>query len=161
MPAIIREICQDDNARLAEIIRSCFLDFEVKNKCGTVYSDPDTDRLYEVFRKKDSVLLTAEDDGELLGCCGIYPTDNLPDGCCELVKFYLSAEARGKGIGRKLLESALQNASDFGYHSVYIESLPEFSRAVSIYKKLGFRFLDSPMGNSGHSGCSIWMMKEF
>ena len=63
-------------------------------------SDPTTDNLYQLFRAEKSVLRVALADGKPAGCCGIYPTKGLPDNCAELVKFYLSAEYRKKGIGK-------------------------------------------------------------
>jgi len=29
-----------------------------------------------------------------------------------------------------------------------------------MYKMAGFRSIDHPMGNSGHFGCDIWMIKD-
>jgi putative acetyltransferase len=37
--------------------------------------------------------------------------------------------------------------------------MPELSKAVSIYEKQGFTKLGNPLGNSGHDGCDIWMLK--
>jgi putative acetyltransferase len=37
--------------------------------------------------------------------------------------------------------------------------MPELSRALKIYEKFGFSYLCSPMGNSGHFGCDLHMMK--
>jgi putative acetyltransferase len=47
-----------------------------------------------------------------------------------------------------------------GYKRLYLESLPEFSKAVSMYEKFGFERLDKPLGSSGHTTCNIWMLKE-
>ena len=160
MSVTIRKIKKEDNAILANIIRSCFHDFEVVNKEGTVYTDPTTDDLFSLFQKEKSVLFVAEQDGELLGCCGIYPTKGLPKACVELVKFYLSKNARGKGIGRLLMTKCLDQAVSFGFSSVYLESIPEFSTAVSIYEKQGFEYLNQPLGDTGHSGCGIWLLKH-
>jgi putative acetyltransferase len=38
--------------------------------------------------------------------------------------------------------------------------MPELKQALSIYAKFGFGYLPAPMGNSGHTGCSLWMLKE-
>lgn len=156
----IRHIEQKDNVLLANIIRSCFHDYDVKCTAGTVYQDPTTDDLYSLFQTPKSLLLVAELEGELVGCCGIFPTENLPENCTELVKFYISENGRGKGIGRLLLEKTINTAREFGYSQVYLESIPEFSTAVSIYEKQGFKFLEKPLGNTGHSGCNLWMLKE-
>lgn len=156
----IRHIEQKDNVLLANIIRSCFHDYDVKCTAGTVYQDPTTDDLYSLFQAPKSLLWVAELEGELVGCCGIFPTENLPENCTELVKFYISENGRGKGIGRLLLEKTINTAREFGYSQVYLESIPEFSTAVSIYEKQGFKFLEKPLGNTGHSGCNLWMLKE-
>ena len=102
----------------------------------------------------------AEDDNELIGGCGIYPTTGLPEGCAELVKFYLSPQSRGKGIGKKLMEQSFESAAALGYKQLYLESFPELDKAVGIYEKAGFFHLDKRMGNSGHFACTIWMMKN-
>lgn len=159
MEITVRKIEQKDNTELARIIRSCFDDFKVPTK-GTVYEDDSTDHLFELFEDENSALFVAEENNKLLGCCGIFPTEGLPGNCAELVKFYLDKNSRGKGVGRKLMEESISFAKESGYKSIYIESLPEFSTAVSIYEKQGFNYLERPLGNSGHSGCNLWMLKE-
>jgi putative acetyltransferase len=154
----IRSVISDDNAPLARLIRAVF-DEHNAPKQGTVYSDPTTDHLFETFQIHGSVLWVAEVNGELLGLCGIYPTPGLDADCAELVKFYLLEKARGKGIGRALMQRSIQSASEFGYKRLYLESRPEFAKAVRIYEQLGFERRLEPMGNSGHSSCNIWMIK--
>ena len=160
MKITIRPIQTTDNAILAKIIRSCFHDYEVKFTAGTVYQDPTTDDLFSLFQTPKSQLWVAEADDKIVGCCGIFPTENLSEGCTELVKFYISENGRGKGIGRLLLEKTIESAKELGYSQIYLESIPEFSTAVSIYEKQGFKFLEKPLGNSGHDGCNLWMLKE-
>jgi putative acetyltransferase len=46
-----------------------------------------------------------------------------------------------------------------GYTQVYLETMPELKKAVRVYEKFGFTYLTGPMGNSGHNGCDIWMIK--
>lgn len=159
MEITVRKIQKSDNAEVAIIIRSCFDDFNAPKE-GTVYVDPTTDHLFELFEEERSALFVAEESGKLLGCCGIFPTEGLPKDCAELVKFYLHKNSRGKGIGRQLMEASIDFANAMKYKSIYIESLPEFSTAVSIYEKQGFKYLEKPLGNSGHSGCNLWMLKE-
>jgi len=106
------------------------------------------------------MLFVAESKGKVLGCCGLYPTSGLEKYTIELVKFYLAKEFRNKGIGKKLFETCLIEAKKLGFDSVYIESLPEFSAAVKLYTSYEFHHLDQPLGNSGHTGCNIWMKKK-
>ncbi len=156
---IIREVHKEDNPYLARMIRRVFEEFDAPT-AGTVYSDPTTENLYGLFRKARSVLWVAEWDGEAVGCCGIYPTPGLEKGCAELVKVYLAASARGSGTGKALLQRSIDSARKLEYSTLYLESMPHFSRALGIYEGLGFTYLDGPLGNSGHTGCDIWMLKE-
>jgi putative acetyltransferase len=72
---------------------------------------------------------------------------------------YLTPTARGTGLGKKLIDTCLAKAKAMGYTQVYLETMPELKKAVSVYEKFGFTYLTSPMGNSGHNGCDIWMIK--
>lgn len=155
----IRPIEPDDNAALAKVIRTALKEFGA-NKPGTVYFDPTTDALYEVFRTPGSFYYIATINDSIVGGCGIYPTKNLPQGTCELVKLYLSEHARGTGLGKQLMLLAMDWAKENGYQQIYLESMPELSKAVTMYEKLGFERLDQPLGNSGHDGCDIWMTKK-
>jgi len=156
---LYRTIRKEDNEALAAMIRQVFEEHDAPQQ-GTVYSDPTTDDLSGLFSAPASVLWVAELDATPAGCCGIYPTKGLEKDCAELVKFYLAKEARGRGIGRHLMEKCIQSAREMGYHKLYLESMPEFSKAVRIYEKLGFSELSQPLGNSGHTTCSIWMLLD-
>lgn len=155
----IRMVQKEDNIILAAIIRKAFEEYNAP-VCGTVYSDPTTDNLYALFQKEGSVLWVAEIAGKIAGCCGIYPTQGLPAGYAELVKFYLSKETRGLGMGRALMERCTQSAIELGYHQLYLESLPQFAAAISIYQKQGYTTIDHPLGQSGHTSCNVWMVKK-
>lgn len=159
MNLTIRPIATTDNADLAKIIRDTLTEFNA-NKPGTVYFDPTTDDLFNLFATAGACYFVAELDGKILGGCGIYPTPNLPKGCAELVKFYLTTAVRGKGIGKALMLKCFDEATALGYQQLYLESMPELDIAVGMYQKLGFKFIDKPLGNSGHFGCHIWMLKE-
>jgi putative acetyltransferase len=156
---IFRHLKKEDNSEIAGLIRSVFREFGIARP-GTVYFDPTTDDLFTLFSKPGSLYWIAEEDGIIIGGCGIYPTPGLPDGCCELVKLYLLPSSRGKGTGRKLLEKSLDSAREYGYRQIYLESLPELGKAIGLYEKQGFVMIDRPMGCSGHFGCNIWMLKN-
>jgi len=155
----IRSIQEKDNQGVAKMIRDVFEEFDARQK-GTVYSDPTTDELYTLFQKEKSTCYVIENHGEILGCCGIYPTENLPEQCVELVKFYISSKLRGQGYGSRLINRCAEDAKKLGYATMYIESMDDFAKAVSIYERLGFERLSNPLGNSGHFGCDIWMLKQ-
>lgn len=155
----VRTIQPGDNKTLASIIRNTLAEFNA-NKPGTVYFDETTDTLFEVFTKERSIYFVAEINGEIVGGAGIYPTANLPQGTCELVKLYLSPIARGRGIGKLLLSKCIAVAKELGYTSMYLETMPELKVAIPMYEQFGFTYLTGPQGNSGHTGCDVWMIKK-
>ncbi len=159
MPPIIRPIQPADNPVIAKIIRDTLTEFGA-NHPGTVYYDPTTDALFELFRQEKSVYNIAEIDGKIVGGGGIFPTAGLPADTCELVKMYLLPEARGAGLGTLLIKKCLEQAKANGFSKVYLETMNELKAALKVYERLGFSYLTGPMGNSGHFGCPLWMMKE-
>ena len=155
---IIRNIEEKDNRQLAIVVRNTLAEFGA-NKPGTVFFDDTTDNLYQVFNDRlRSVYYVVTKGEKIFGGGGIYPTDGLPVNTCELVKMYLLPEARGRGLGKLLIEKCVEFAKSAGYKNVYLETMPELKNALKVYEKLGFQYLDKPMGNSGHFGCDLWMM---
>jgi putative acetyltransferase len=154
----IRTIQPSDNAELAVIVRDTLTEFGA-NVPGTVYFDPTTDALFDLFQTPRSAYFIAEINGKIMGGAGIYPTEGLPQATCELVKMYLLPEARGMGLGRHLMERCLETARVEGFKQVYLETLPELKQALSVYEKFGFKYLSAPLGNSKHFGCGLWMLK--
>lgn len=154
----IRPIAPGDNKAMAAIIRDTLTEFGA-NRPGTVFFDPTTDALYELFQQPGSWYYVAEIDGQLMGGGGLFPTDGLPAGTCELVKMYLLPSARGLGLGKKLITDCIEKARELGYDKMYLETMPELVKAVSVYEKMGFEYLPGPLGNSGHFGCGKWMLK--
>ncbi len=159
MEVRIRPIEPGDNPVIAQIIRETLAEFGA-NHPGTVYFDPSTDTLYELFRQPGSYYNIAEINGRIVGGGGIFPTEGLPADTCELVKMYLLPEARGTGLGTRLIETCLEQARERGYKKVYLETMNELKAALKVYARLGFRYLDGPMGNSGHFGCPLWMLRD-
>jgi len=156
---VFRLIEPDDNLPLAAIIRRSIEALGLPSE-GTAHGDPSTDQLYELFRTEKSLYWVALQDKQILGGCGIYPTSGLPESCCELVRFFLLPEARGKGIGQQLMEKCAQSATDMHYSQMYLESFPSMEAAVHLYRKNGFFQLTAPLGNSGHYACNVWMLKN-
>ena len=155
----IRPILEADNSDIAAIIRKILIEFGA-NKPGTVFFDPTTDNLFQLFSVPDAAYYIAEADGKIVGGSGVFPTPGLPAGCCELVKLYLISEMRGQGLGLLLMEKCFQKAIDLGFTQMYLETMPELRTAIGLYEKAGFSFLPGPLGQSGHFGCDLWMIKK-
>lgn len=155
----IRRIRLEDNVAMANILRTSLEEFNL-NIPGTAYFDESTDQLFQSFQIENSAYFVAEENGEIIGGAGIYPTNGLPNDTVELVKMYMSSASRGKGIGKMLMLECIAFAKQCGYKNIYLETLPELSAAVSAYEKLGFISLNERLGDTGHFSCTIWMNLE-
>jgi putative acetyltransferase len=76
-----------------------------------------------------------DSEGRIVGCIGLYPVDT---HCVELRKMYLRKEARGKGLGKKLLDHAVKSAREMGYKRVTLETAAVLKEAIKLYTKYGF-----------------------
>lgn len=155
----IRDISSKDNVAMAKIIRDSLEEFNAA-KPGTVYFDESTDRLSDVFAVPRGAYFVIDVDGELAGGAGFFPTEGLPLDTCELVKMYVAKKFRGNGYGQTLLEKCMQRAKKESFRKMYIESMPELKNALGMYEKNGFEYINHSLGNSGHTGCDLWMIKE-
>src|ERR1041385_8241693 len=153
MKITIREIRKEDDPILSSIIKNTLAEFGAA-KPGTVAFDPTTDHLSDLFSIEKSVYYVALQNEKIMGGAGIFPTNGLPADTCELVKMYLLKESRGQGLGKLLINKSIEFAKSKGFTKVYLETLPELKSAVHVYQSLGFQLLKSPLGNSGHFGCS-------
>ena len=156
---IIRKIQQLDNKQIAEVIRQVFISDDYP-KTGTAFADSQLDFMFETYDKPKSIYFVVEDDGKIFGGAGVSQLDNSDENICELQKMYFLQEARGKGIGFEMIQKCLQKAKEFNYEKCYLETLPEMLNAQKLYLKVGFEYLCAPLGDTGHTSCPVWMIKE-
>ena len=155
----IRKIEIKDNQFVAELIRAVFDELNIP-KVGTAYEDVYLDFMFEEYNKPKSVYFVVESKGRIIGSAGIAPLENEIETICELQKMYFFPETRGLGIGSQMMELCLQAAKNFGFEKCYLETMPFMLDAQKLYKKIGFEYICSPIGSTGHVSCSIWMLKD-
>lgn len=155
----IRTIQLEDNQALAKIIRNVFEELNAP-KCGTAYADPVLDQLFQEYQKPRSVYYVVAKDGGIFGGGGLAPLENASSEFCELQKMYFAPEVRGLGFGKQIIEKCLAFAKENEFSKCYLETLPYMENARKLYEKVGFQYLETPIGNTGHSSCDVWMLKE-
>lgn len=155
----IRKIQAPDNQIIAEILRTVLTEFG-GNRPGTAYYDYDTDHMFEAYQKEGEIYYVSEIDGNIVGGCGIKPLKGEVAEVCELQKLYLLSGTRGRGIGFALVEKCLEFAKKSGYKTCYLETFPNMTAAIQLYVKFGYSRLKAPLGETGHGGCEVWMIKE-
>lgn len=155
----IREIEPKDNFKIAAAIREVLIEFGVP-KVGTAYADKILDTLFEEYNYQNSVYFVIEKNNKIYGGAGIKQLKNYEGSTCELQKMYFLPEARGVGLGQKLMHLCLTKASEFGFTHCYLETLPYMESARKLYRKTGFTDLNAPLGDTGHYSCNLWMLKK-
>ncbi|MEO8515201.1 MAG: GNAT family N-acetyltransferase [Flavobacterium sp.] len=156
---IIREIQKKDNPEVANVIRTVLIELNVP-KVGTAYADPQLDYMFEAYSELKSMYFVVEKEGKIIGGGGIASLENGSPEVCELQKMYFLSETRGLGIGSKMMEMCLEKAKTFGFKQCYLETMPYMEAAQKLYVKSGFKYLDTPMGCTGHNSCPVWMIKD-
>ena len=81
-------------------------------------------------------LWLAEDGGRIVGSIAIVGRE---DRVGQLRWFLVDAEARGSGLGRRLIQEALKFCRDLGFASVFLWTLGELKAAAHLYEDAGFR----------------------
>ena len=156
---LIRPIELKDNQQLAMAIRAVLIEMGVP-KVGTAYEDKELDAMYETYDTARSCYFVIEKAGEILGGAGISQLKDGAANVCELQKMYFMPDARGKGKGKEMIHKCLTFAKEQKFDLCYIETMPNMLDAQTLYKKVGFEYIQHPMGNTGHSSCPVWMTKS-
>ena len=86
---------------------------------------PDQDRVW-----------IAEMDGRMVGCIGILGREN---GEAQLRWFLVDPATRGQGLGRRLVQEALDFCRAAGYRSVYLWTVNGLEAAAKLYRDAGFQ----------------------
>ncbi|MGJ8666391.1 MAG: GNAT family N-acetyltransferase [Patiriisocius sp.] len=157
--AIIRPIQKKDNPHIAKVIRKVLVDLGVP-KVGTAYSDAALDCMFETYKKERAAYFVVEEAGKIIGGAGVAQLDNYDGNVCELQKMYYLEEARGRGIGTKMMRLCLQTAKDLGFEKCYLETMTYMEAAQKLYKRSGFEYLDGPLGDTGHFSCPVQMLRN-
>ncbi len=84
--------------------------------------------------------IAAELDGEVVGWCALAPYSRRPvyRGVGE-VSVYVAQGVRGRGVGRRLLEAAIESARSGGLWTLQAGIFPENEPSLALHRSLGFR----------------------
>ena len=156
----IRPIDKKDNASVARLIRQILEAMNVP-KTGTAHGDITLDNMHAAYSGSRSHFFVATANDEIIGCAGIAPLQGYDGNICELQKMYVADAFRGQGLGKQLLEHCFARARQLAFDGCYLETLPEMQAAQQLYQKMGFDYIEGPLGNTGHHACTVRMLIRF
>ena len=156
MPLAFRRIEPRDDAAIAQVIRTVMPELGASGP-GFALHDSEVDAMSAAYGAADQTyFVVVTEDDRVVGGAGVAPLAGGEPGVGELRKMYLLAEARGGGVGRRLLTRCLAEARAIGFTRCYLETLTGMHAARHLYESAGFGKLGAPMGATGHFGCDRW-----
>lgn len=135
-PIIIRDFIQEDIDYLISQHQMLYpaeygLSSDFVNNVNIVIG-----QFVEHFDPSNECIFIAEVNGRRLGSIAVAKSD---DKTAQLRFFLLEPEARGKGIGKKLIENALEFCREKGYAHIFLKTISKLKTARHIYKSKGFQ----------------------
>ncbi len=99
--------------------------------------------LREIIQSKSSRLLMAKKDGQYYGSLTL-AIFKIPTGTRAWVEdVVVNKSARGKGVGKMLLECAVSMAKEAGAKTIDLTSRPSREAANALYRKAGFELRET------------------
>ena len=156
---VIRKVKKNDNKSLEKVLSKVMREFNVP-ETGTALADHELKCIFETYNFEKSQYYVLEKNNIIYGGAGISKLKDSKENICELQKMYFLEEARGKGLGEIMIDLCISKAIEFGFDCCYIETMFNMYGAQKLYKKKGFKRINNPLGNTGHSSCPVWMIKD-
>ncbi|WP_312112068.1 GNAT family N-acetyltransferase [Brevibacillus reuszeri] len=87
------------------------------------------------YAEPEGCILLATYQEQTAGCVALRKID---EDVCEMKRLYVKLNYKGKGIGRELASSIIEEAKKRGYSYIRLDTLPTMGQAISLYSSLGF-----------------------
>lgn len=130
----IRPATNADRAAIRGLVEVCLAEFGLCSNYDS--SDKDLLDLDASYALSGGAFLVAEDlDGTIVGTVGIAA---MGPKQMKLRKMYVASDQRGRGLGRRLFDSALREARERGCATIFLETMNSMSAAIAMYEAAGF-----------------------
>ncbi len=102
----------------------CFQDFE-----------KELQTLHEIYAQPKGCIILVREEGNVVGCIALKP---IGGDICEMKRLYVRPIARGKYLGKILVEELINFARKAEYKTMKLDTLTTLTHAVKLYQSMGF-----------------------
>jgi GNAT superfamily N-acetyltransferase len=129
----IRDAVRGEDTAIQALVRDVLAEFELEFDLAG--QDGDLLDLRSNYVDRGGCFKVIEEEGRPIACAGLFRLS--PDEG-ELRKMYVRREARGRGLGRALLNNILAEARSRGLKRITLESHSILTTARALYESAGF-----------------------
>ena len=135
---MIREVRPDDAAQIAEIYNRYILETTISFETQSLSAEDMRIRIEEI--SSYFPYFVAENNGKLTGYCYAHPWKERAAYCKTLeTTIYLASEAKGKGLGTRLMDRLIDECRNRGYHALIACITAENEESCQFHERLGFK----------------------
>ena len=124
---------------------------EITDHDRHILSDP----VKEIINKNGEIYLLIS-EGKVIGT---YALQKISDQACELSKFTVMKDFRGRKLGERMLEHAIEKAWKLGCNAIVLYTHHELKEATQLYSKMGFEMIQDHPGLTDNTGRCSQMMQ--
>jgi len=129
---------QAASPELIRRVRELFVEYSESVRVGFCFQGF-TEELAQLpgeYARPSGRLFVVLDEERAAGCGALRRLD---ERTCEMKRFYVRPEFRGRGLGRELIHTLIESAGEIGYLRMRLDTLPSMTAAIALYRTLGFR----------------------
>ena len=134
---MIREVRPDDAAQIAEIYNRYILETTISFETQSLSAEDMRIRIEEI--SSYFPYFVAENNGKLTGYCYAHPWKERAAYCKTLeTTIYLASEAKGRGLGTRLMTQLIKECRNRGYHALIACITAENEESCQFHERIGF-----------------------
>jgi putative acetyltransferase len=107
---------------------------------GFQHFDEELQDLKQMYNAIEGGIILCKEEGSFIGCVAIRKKE---EKIAELKRMYVQPAHQHEGIGKKLLEQAIELACHCQYDYIRLDTLNHMLPAINLYKKYGFYLIEA------------------